>query len=114
MPRSEAASPTLGWVLALVGLGWLGTNYGIDPSRVLGPLWPWPLFLFLVGVAVLLGRGRGSGGRGIALIAAGLVVWGCREHLVPLLPYARTVEPALLIVIGGAIIWRALDQREAG
>jgi hypothetical protein len=112
MPRAELASPTLGWVLALVGLGWLGTNYGVDPSRVLGALWPWPLFLFIMGVAVLLGRGRGNGGRGIALLVAGLLVWACRVRMFPV-PFAQVVEPAVLMVIGSAMIWRSTEPRES-
>jgi hypothetical protein len=98
-------------VLTLVGLGWLGSNLGVDPSRVLGALWPWPLFLLILGVAVLLG-GRRNTGRGLALLVAGVLVWASRAHMLPL-PYAHVVAPVLLVVVGGVLIWRSMDQRDA-
>jgi hypothetical protein len=110
MPRAQVSSPTLGWVIALVGLGWLGSNLGVDPSRVLGALWPWPLFLLILGVAVLLGGGKSNIGRGVTLILAGVLVWAARTHMFPL-PYAHVVAPGLMVVIGGWMVWRAMEPR---
>jgi hypothetical protein len=107
--KGAAVSPMLGLVLALVGLAWLGGNLGIEPSRVLGALWPWPLILLIFGVAVLIGRQQHSVTRGLALIVTAMVVWASRERLVPV-PFWHVVAPTLLAVAGSVMVWRYFNQ----
>lgn len=115
MPRTQdaPAAPLLGLVLALVGLAWLGENLGFAPGHVLGSLWPWPLLLLILGVSVLLGGRQHSVGRGLALIAAGLVVWASRERLLPV-PFWHLLAPALLVAAGGIVLWRSIARRADG
>jgi hypothetical protein len=98
-------------VLILVGLAWLASNLGMEPGRLLGQLWPWPLILMALGFAVLLGRGEHRAVRGLGLILAGCLVWASREHLLPV-PFWHVLAPSLLVLVGGAVIWRSFNRRD--
>jgi hypothetical protein len=99
----EVRSPAiLGLTFTFVGACWLGGNFGVEPGRVLGPLWPWPLILFMIGFAVLLGRTPHSVPRGLALVLGGVLVWVSRESTVPV-PHWNVLAPMLLILVGGVI-----------
>ncbi|MFN2387217.1 MAG: LiaI-LiaF-like domain-containing protein [Thermoanaerobaculia bacterium] len=98
----------LGGTLILFGLLFLLDNLGyLAASRVLQF---WPLMLIAIGVwKVLQPREDGQRGLGVVLIAIGLFLQ--LQMLAVMDLEFRHVWPAVLIALGGLLLWRGVFQR---
>lgn len=100
----------LGGLLILFGLLFLLDNLGyVDSSSVLRF---WPLILVGLGLSkVMQPREDGQRAFGVALLAIGIFLQ--LQLLVTDLEF-RHVWPALLIGLGGLLVWKAVGRRQRG
>ena len=95
-----------GLVIISFGLTLLANNLGwADAHQVLRQVWP--LGLVVLGIAAILQRGQGLWG--IALIVAGAWGYATQQHWLRVSFWA-VFGPTMVVLVGGAIIWRALHR----
>ncbi len=107
-PRSRVLGITIiGLVIVAFGIALLAENLGIAGAHQLLGLWP--LALVLIGIALLIGRRHEQLLWGIALILAGAWGYATQRHWLHV-EFWAVFAPALIILVGGSIIWRAFAR----
>jgi len=114
LPPRRQSMHTLGIVIAglvvmAFGLSLLANNLGwVDVHRLLGQVWP--LGLIVLGVGLFLQRQQGLSG--VALIVVGAWFYAREQHWTNLNFWA-VVGPALIMLLGASVVWRAFNRPRA-
>src|SRR5262245_43973397 len=108
-PPVSLGSVVFGLLLALFGFALLAGNLGWFDVRHL--LWRfWPTALIVGGIAILLQRRHRQSLWGFILIFWG--AWLYADHLNWIrVPFWAVFGPTLIVLAGGAIMWRAVGTR---
>lgn len=97
--------------LTLLGLTLLASNLGWFDLKFLQVVRFWPTVLILAGLAILLQRRHRSSLWGFILLFWGLWIYADQLHWIRVNFWA-VFGPAVLVLIGGALAWRALTSAQ--
>jgi hypothetical protein len=108
-PRRPFAGLVLGLLILLFGLTWLADALGFEQVHdALRDFWPWPAILVLIGFSLIIRTNRRVV-PGLILILLGAALWARNESLVNV-PLPLVFGPALVVLVGASVLWRALVQ----
>jgi predicted membrane protein len=104
--RSTAQSIIIGALIVTFGLTLLANNLGwADLRSVMRQFWPFALVVF--GIASLFTSRPGSRFWGLVMIVGGIWFYASIAGWIHV-PFWAVFGPTLLVLLGGAVVWRAL------